>query len=210
MRVRTLSLTLLAAAALAACSPEQALTGPGRSPAAPDANHVGANCVNFGIPPLGSTFGPPTPPGTTVWVENGIPVSVNTFLQSTGAWSYGVLTTELAPASFTLAAGKTGHTNNINTGYDFTGLGFAVTFVKFHARQIGGYDNLSVNGSPIFVGPLPTHPAALGGVAIASAWVGIPGGVQGTVTLTGSAATPITKLLVGGQELWLDTICAYP
>ena len=28
--------------------------------------------------------------------------------------------------------------------------------------------------------------------------------------LTGSAANPVKRVLVGGQELWLDTVCAYP
>lgn len=211
MHVRTLTLPLLAAAALAACGPSDLTLADGsRSPTAPAANHTGNNCVYFNVPALGAVFGPPIPPGTTVWVENGIPVSINRFLWTTGTWAYGQLTIELPPAGYTLAAGKTGHTNNINTGYDFTGLGFAVTYVKFHALQLGGYDNLSINGSPIWVGPLPSHPPAIAGIGIASAWAPVPGGVQGSVALTGSTANPIKKLLVGGQELWLDTVCAYP
>lgn len=213
MRTPALSLAVLAAAALAACSPDASPTGPAQPPAAPLANHLGANCVYFNVPPLGAVFGAPVgnPPGSVVWVENGIPVSVDKFLWSTGVWTYSQLTIEPAAAAYTLAAGKVGHTNNINTGYDFTGLGFPVTFVKFHAEHLGGDDNLSINGSfPPVVGPLPAHPPVIAGINIASVWFGVPGGVQGTVTLTGSAANPIKKLVVGGQELWLDTVCAYP
>ncbi|HET7464732.1 MAG TPA: hypothetical protein VFJ82_26050 [Longimicrobium sp.] len=212
MHVRTLFLPLLATAALAACAPDQALTGPDRAPATPLANHVGNTCVYFNVPPLGATFGAPAGnvPGTVVWVEQGIRVSVNKFVTLTGGSAYDRLRIEPMPASFTLAAGNTGHTLNLNAGFDFTGLTFAVTSVKFHFLHLGGYENLSVNGSPVFVGQLTAPPAALAGITVASAWAPVPGGSQGTITLTGSAANPIKRLLVGGQELWLDTVCAYP
>jgi hypothetical protein len=153
-------------------------------------------------------FGSPvgTPIGAVVWTENGIPVSVQRFLQITGAWSYGSLRIENAPGVFTLAAGKTGHANNINVGFDFTGVGFPVKKVTFNWLNLGGTENLSVNGSPIWVGQLSAPPAFLGGAAVGSVWGVVAGGKQGTTTLTG----PITKILVGGQEEWLDNVCAYP
>jgi hypothetical protein len=208
MRLRALVLAL-GAASLAACGQsDQPVTG-----AIADAPRTAAAapapvCVQFNVPPLGAVFGSPvgTPIGAVVWTENGIPVSVHRFLQVTGAWSFGSLRIENAPAVFTLAAGKTGHSNNINAGFDFTGVGFPVNKVTFNWLNLGGYENLSVNGSPIFVGQLSAPPAFLGGAAVGTVWGFVAGGKQGTTTLTG----PITKILVGGQEEWLDNVCAYP
>lgn len=214
MHVRTLTLTLLAVATLSACgTSDLAVTGPEQPPVEPRGNHTANYCVRFNVPPVGALFGAPipNPPGSVVFVESSIPVSVDRFLQVTGAWTYNWMRIEPAPAAFTLASGNTGHTNNINAGFDFTGLPFVTTKVVFHFLHLGGYENLSVNGSsPPFVGPLTAPPAAIAGIGVTSAWVGVPGGSQGTITLTGSAANPVKKLLVGGQELWLDTVCAYP
>jgi hypothetical protein len=210
MRTRTLSLVLLAAASLAACGrADQPLTGADRTPVGPRAAPLAPVCVNFNVPPLGALFGAPvgTVPGSVVWVENGIPVSVHKFLFSGGGSTFNWLRIENAPAAFTLAAGKVGHTNNINVGFDFTGLTFIPTTVKFVFLHLGGYENLQVNGSPVFIGPITAPPTPWGGVNVASAWVPVAGGSQGTVTLSGG---PIKWLMVGGQEFWLDTVCAYP
>ncbi len=213
MHVRTLSLALLAAVSLSACGTQDlAVTGPERSPEEPRGHHTSNYCVRFNVPPVGAIFGAPVPnpPGTVVFVEQSIPVSVNKFLLSTGVWTYNWMRIEPAPAVFGLASGNTGHTNNINAGFDFTGLPFVTTKVVFHFMDLGGHENLNVNGSPMFVGQITAPPAAIAGIGVSSVFVGVPGGTQGTVTLTGSAANPIKRFQVGGQELWLDTICAYP
>ncbi|HSU14076.1 hypothetical protein [Longimicrobium sp.] len=210
MRARTLSLSMLAAASLAACGrADLPLTGADAAPARAVAAAAAPICVNFNVPPVGALFGAPvgTVPGSVVWVENGIPVSVHKFLQSTGAFSFNWMRIEPAPAAFTLAAGNTGHTNNINAGFNFTGLPFIPTKVTFHFLHLGGYENLSVNGSPLVVTLLTPPPTPIGGVNAAAVWAGVPGGVQGTVTLSGG---PVKSLIVGGQEFWLDDVCAYP
>ena len=207
MQLRALAFAL--AAAVAACGPnDQPVTGATAAAPRPALAAPAPVCVRFNVPALGALFGAPvgTPIGAVVFVENAIPVSVDRFLQVTGAWTYNWMRIENAPGVFTLAAGKTGHTNNINAGFDFTGVGFPVNKVTFHWLNLGGYENLSVNGSPIFVGQLSVPPPVLGGAAVATAWAPVAGGKQGTTTLTG----PITKILVGGQEEWLDDICAYP
>lgn len=213
MQRSTLSLTLLAAAALSACgTADLTLAGAGSAEPRHAAAAAAPNCVQFNVPPIGALFGAPipNPPGSVVWVEQSIPVSVNKFLLVGGGSAYNWLRIEPAPAVFTFAAGATGHTNNINAEFDFTGLPYAATSVKFVFLHLGGYENLSINGSPIFVGPLTAPPAVIAGIGVASAWVAVPGGQQGTITLTGSAANPIKRLVVGGQELWLDTVCAFP
>lgn len=209
MQLRNLLLALGSSAALAACgASDQPVTGATATAPRTAAAAAAPVCVYFNVPPLGALFGAPvgTPIGAVVWTENAIPVSVNRFLQITGAWSYNWMRIENAPAVFTLAAGKTGHTNNINAGFDFTGVGFPVNKVTFHWLNLGGYENLSVNGSAIFVGQLSAPPPVIGGAAVATAWAPVAGGKQGTTTLSG----PITKMLVGGQEEWLDDVCAYP
>jgi hypothetical protein len=207
MQLRTLAFAL--AAAVAACGPnDQPVTG--ATAAAPRAALAAPApvCVRFNVPALGTVFGAPVgnPPGAVVFVENTIPVSVNRFLLSTGVWTYNWMRIENAPAAFALAAGKTDHTNNTTAGFDFTGVGFPVNKVTFHWLNLGGYENLSVNGSPMFVGQLSAPPAFLGGAAVGTVWGFVAGGKQGTTTLTG----PINRILVGGQEEWLDDICAYP
>jgi len=210
MQLRALAFALGAAAAVAACGPDdQPVTGAETAAARGLALAAPAPvCVFFNVPPLWTVFGAPvgTPMGAVVWVENGIPVSARRFLQMGGAWSFNWMRIEPVPAVFTLGAGQTDHTNNINAGFDFTGLGFPVNKVTFNWLNLGGYENLSVNGSPIFVGQLSAPPAFLGGAGVATAWGFVAGGKQGTTTLTG----PINRILVGGQEEWLDNVCAYP
>lgn len=212
MRMPSPKFALLAVALVSACgSPDLTLAGGEQSADAPRGAAAAAPsaCVNFNVPALGAVFGAPIPnaPGSVVWVESAIPVSVNRFFLIGGGTTYNWLRIEPAPASFTLASGPTGHTNNINTGYDFTGLPFTAKTVVFRFLHLGGYENLSVNGSPPFIGPLTAPPAAVGGIAVASASVAVPGGAQGTITLSGGA---ISKIMVGGQELWLDSVCAFP
>jgi len=207
MRARMLSLTLLAA--VAACSgPDLTAAGGEPGPQRRAAAVPAPACVLFNVPALGAVFGAPvgTPPGAVIWVESAINVSVNPFRTTGGPFIYNWMRIENAPAVFTLGAGKTGHTNNINAGFDFTGLGFPVKRVEFVWLNLGGYENLSINGSPHFVGQLSAPPPAIAGVAVATAWAPVAGGKQGRTTLTGA----ITKIQVGGQEEWLDTVCAYP
>jgi hypothetical protein len=204
MHARTLSFTLLAAAALGACGrADQPLapTGPRAAPAAPI-------CVKFSVPAVGAIFGAPvgTPPGAVVWAENGIPVSVHKFFTSTGT-VYNWMRIEPAPAVFTLASGNTGHTNNINAGFDFTALPFLPTTVTFDFLDLGGFENLQVNASPVYIGQLMAAPSPWGGVNVAKAAAAVPGGIQGTITLSGG---PVKWVMVGGQEFWLDNVCAYP
>src|SRR4029079_3374402 len=70
--------------------------------------------------------------------------------------------------------------------------------------DLGGTENLAVNGSAVFVGDIAAAPPAIGGVAVSVTAGPVPGGTRGTVVLTGN----ITSLRIGGQELWIDNICA--
>ena len=64
-----------------------------------------------------------------------------------------------------------------------------------------------MNGSPVVIGNLTAAPPVLGGVAVSVTATPVPppaGGLRGTVTLTGV----VKKLEIGGQEFWIDDLCA--
>jgi hypothetical protein len=99
--------------------------------------------------------------------------------------------------------------NNINFEFDFTGLGFHPMRVTFEFEDLGGFENISVNGDPppVFVGELISAPAGMGGTTISFApRTTIPGGYKTVATVDG----PVKTLRVGGQEFGIDQICAWP
>jgi hypothetical protein len=95
-------------------------------------------------------------------------------------------------------------TNNINLEFDFSNIGFAPSEVRFEFLDLGGAENLSVNGSPIFAGDLPAVPSPVGGVNVSVLTTPVAGGKKGIVILTGA----VQKVRVGGQEFWIDNVCA--
>lgn len=206
MRIPRSSAVVLVALSLAACG-----DAPGRITAAGEPSQVVVPppvCVTFDPFAVGSTGGGAVGdlPGTVKGVENGIPVSVHVFYHPGGATSFNLATLTAALPGF--GAGNIANTNNINLGFDFTGLPFVPSAVKFAWRDYGGHENLRVNGSPFYVGELIAAPSPWGGAAVSHVWAWGGGGAfkQGTTTLTG----PVSVLGVGGQEFYLENVCAYP
>ena len=162
-------------------------------------------CVDF-EPPLaaGTQYGTPVgqAPGTVIFTTNGIPVSIHDFNFVGSGGTFNLARIELPPAPF--SSGQSIRTNNINLEFDFSAVGFPVSQVQFDFLDQGGIENISVNGSPIFAGNLPGAPSPIGGANIAVASSAAAGGTRGTVILMGS----VNKLRVGGQEFWLDRVCA--
>ena len=162
-------------------------------------------CVDFELPlTVGTQYGSPAGhhPGDVVFTSNGIPVSVHDFNFIGGGGTFNVATIDLAPVPFGM--GQSINTNNINLEFDFTSLGFVPKEVSFEFLDLGGFQNISVNGSPIFIGDLPSVPTPIGGVNISVSTTPVAGGKTGTVILTGAVKT----LRVGGQEFWIDNVCA--
>ncbi|HYH83341.1 MAG TPA: hypothetical protein VEX86_26340 [Longimicrobium sp.] len=208
MDIRAFFLTLVVVP-LAACSGSyQPVTGTAGAPGSRRADQGAAACVDFNQPGLGTEFGgaASSPSGSLAWTENAIPVSVEEFEQGAGSTAYNVLRTEIPPAGFGLSDGTTARANSIGARFDFTGLPFAARTVRFHFLHRGGTENLRVNGSRAFVGPLTAAPASLGGLTVAAASSPVAGGSQGTITVSGGV---IGAVVVGGEELWLDSVCAY-
>jgi hypothetical protein len=160
-------------------------------------------CVDFEAPlTVGTEFGTPAgnSSGDVVFTSNGIAVSVWDFEFTGGGGTFNVATVDTAP----FGSGQNMRTNNINLEFDFAGLGFVPSVVRFDYLDQGGSENLSVNGSPVFAGDLPAAPASLGGATVSVSTTPGPGGTLGTVTITGAIAT----LRLGGQEFWIDSVCA--
>ena len=165
---------------------------------------VGARevCVGFEAPlALGTQYGTPAGQnsGDVIFTTNGIPVSVHDFSFS-GGGTFNVASVDVAP----FGSGQSMRTNNINLEFDFGNIGFVPSSVNFEFLDLGGIENISVNGSPIFVGDVSALPTSLGGATVSVSTTLVPGGKKGIVTLAGA----IHKLRVGGQEYWIDNVCA--
>lgn len=168
----------------------------------------GEACVDFGPPPAtGTQYGNPAghSPGDVVLVDpGGIKMSVQNFRWVSGGGTFNSGRIETPPVSF--GSGQTLRSNNLNFAFDFTNTGFTVSKVVFDYLDLGGFENLSVNGQPVpvFAGELTAAPSPVAGVNVAVTAVPVTGGKKGTVTLTGV----IQRMWVGGQELWVDNVCA--
>lgn len=196
IRLRTLAAALVLP--LAACAGENPATS-----AAPPAESVSAlatPCVTFGPPPpLWTWWGTPAGhvPGQVVHSENGILVSVEKFFIG-GSTTFDRARIEPPPVAG-FGAGQTVRTQYINLGFGFQQLTFTPNKVRFqfHKSAAGSIDNLIINGT-LYQGPLQLAPTPIAGVTVAI--------VGNWVDLTG----PVSSLRVGGQQLWIDTVCVAP
>lgn len=207
LHTRRLGLALVLA--VAACSPDATPLAPAdeaRPRQAAAAALPPPACLDFNVPPLGTPFGAAwgTPVGAPQWVENGITAAVVPYQP-------GALFVEarvvMPPVPF--GAGPTGRARSISWQFDFTGLPFVPKTVTFDWLDQGTpspVENLAVNGSPLFVGQIHAPPAVMAGIAVGTSVAPAPGGLTGTMKLTG----PVQRVVVGGQPVWIDHVCAYP
>ncbi|VAX32735.1 hypothetical protein MNBD_NITROSPIRAE02-1490, partial [hydrothermal vent metagenome] len=165
-------------------------------------------CIDFGPPPpAGTLYGSPAGnvPGDVVMVApNGIEMFVYDFRWMGGGGTFNLARVEMPPVPF--GTGQTINTNNLNLEFDFSGVGFPVSRVELQYLDLGGFENLSVNGQPvpIYAGELSAAPSPIAGVNVSVISAPVPGGKTGTLVLTGA----IQKLRIGGQEFWIDNVCA--
>ncbi len=92
----------------------------------------------------------------------------------------------------------------------FTSTGTPRNMVTFEYLDLGGTENLSINGV-LYIGEISAAPASsvLSGTGVTVAVTAIPiplpaRGKKGIVTLTGA----IKSFGVGGQEFYLDNVCS--
>jgi hypothetical protein len=205
-RQRNLGLAVLLCAAAAACGDD---TGTQATAAGPSLAWGAPACVEFGPPPAAGTLwgtGGGHLPGQNVHSENGIKVSVQNFHWGGGTGTFGTATVDFPPVAF--ANGQAAGTNNINLEFYFGNLGWLPSKVYFSYLDEGGFENLSVNGSAFYIGELDTAPAVVGGRNVnVWTWAPAPWTEAGWVQIDGGSMKSIT---VGGQELWIDKLCAEP
>jgi Concanavalin A-like lectin/glucanases superfamily len=160
-------------------------------------------CLGFEAPlTVGTEYGAPAGQhsGDVMFTTNGIPVSVYDFNFAGGGGTFGLAKVDVAP----FGSGQSIRTNNINLEFDFGNIGFVPAAVKFEFLDLGGVENISVNSSPIFAGDISAVPGSLGGATVSVSTTPVTGGKEGLVTLAGA----IQKLRIGGQEFWIDNVCA--
>lgn len=178
-----------------------------------ESHGAGGRCVNFEPPLLAGTvwgFSAGQPPLTLVHVENGIRVYTEKFYLAGGGTAYRDARIGVPPVAF--SAGQAARTLHINLIFDFSGVGFTPTSYSFDYLDVNGpqsYENLRVNASPVFIGELDSPPPFIGPVSVtvaAGPFAVPPIGDRGTLKLSPN----FTRLTVGGQDLWLDHVCANP
>lgn len=172
-------------------------------------------CVTFDPLVTGTEYGvtaiPPNNPGDLVFTENGISAHVFDFAWpgGGGAFNFCQVKSEAAVPGF--GTGNIISINNITLEFDFSALSFEPKRAIFNFADQGGSEHIRVNDAvgTEFVGELqlislPYNIAPEVDI-ISVDPVPIPGGVKGRVILVG----PVQKLRVGGQEFFLDNVCAF-
>jgi hypothetical protein len=166
-------------------------------------------CIKFEAPafPLGTTYGAPVGQvsGDLAFSFNLIDAYVFNFHTFGPGIAFNRAYIDNAPVAF--SPGQSLRLNNISLELDLRNLGFTVRRVTFAYLDLGGYENLAINGS-LYVGEITSAPAVLGGANVAVSSTPLPpprSGKTGTVTITGNI---VKSVRIGGQELWIDSVCA--
>lgn len=138
-------------------------------------------------------------PGDTIFVEDGISVSVENFVFGADDLFFQAEVGGRNAASFPSPALSI---DNIAVAFDLSGLGFSVTEVTLEYADLGGLTNLSVNGGTV----LQSDPLADLGGPVGS---GISAAFEGDNLLRLSGGL-ISSVQIGGQELAIDNFVAVP
>jgi hypothetical protein len=143
-------------------------------------------------------------PGDFMFIEDGIPVFCEYFQWENGGGTLGNCVVDFTPV-VSFGADLVMGLNNINNVYDISVLGLTTSEVNFEYLDFGGTENLQVNGGPLHVGDLEAMPNNVApGVTLTVTTYPVGGGnVRAYVVLTGN----VQKLMVGGQEFFVDNVC---
>ena len=156
--------------------------------------------------PVGAAWGAPygNAPGDYLFTEDGIPVFVDVIDWGSGTgFNYCEV---MAPGISGFGFDRVMFLNNVSNVYDISALGITVSQVTFEYADLGGLENLQVNGGPLHIGDLDAMPAVIApGVTMSVVTYAAGGGLRGEVTLTGD----VQRLRVAGQEFFIDNVCAF-
>jgi len=141
-------------------------------------------------------------PGDYIFDEDGIPVFIEELDWGSGTgFNHCQVMVPMIPG---FGANLVMGINNVCNRYEIGTLGLVTAAVKFEYADLGGMENLQVNGATLFIGELNSMPPNVApGVTMSVTTVGVPGGLRGEVTLLGD----VHQLWVGGQEFFIDNIC---
>ncbi len=160
---------------------------------------AGVAIVDFESLAVGTRYGMSEgdSPGGPAFDQNGIAVTLENY--HNGSFT-GFFRAEVQAGGSNMFATRHLYIDNINIGFDFTGVGFPVNQVSVDYHEFGGVDNFSVNGGPVIEYPsltdLPTMVVS-----------GVTAAVDAdSIVLSG----PIARFQIGGQELVIDNIVAVP
>ena len=160
-----------------------------------------AVCIEFERPTftLGRLYGNPSglAPGDLAFNDKGVPVRIEEFLSGTHTgFNFARIESAASLPSQSIL------TNNVALTFDFGSLSFKPSRVTFDFLDLGGSENVAVNGSSLIEGELSS--GSIGGVPLTVTRTPAPGGQRGAGVLAGA----VTELRLGGQEFWLDNVCA--
>jgi hypothetical protein len=166
-------------------------------------------CVQFEQPLIvGMQYGAATGqnPGDLVFTENGITVTVEKFQQVSGNTEFNeaMIDNLLVPG----AATQSLRLNNIVVRFDMTALAYMPQGATVYYVDYGGSEHLSVNDDPPIADDLATMSGATNGGAVVTVTPGTggPGNTSGELKIAGA----MKSLALGGQEFWIDAVCAEP
>jgi hypothetical protein len=152
-------------------------------------------CVDFESLDVGAEF----PTGTS-FSDGGVTMTTKPFV-----WSNGESTSDgFAKVDSNGLAGGSGkdlQVNNTTVAFDW---GAVVTDVSCRFGEYGGNLNLEINGELWNFQDFSALPGSRLGYVDVSAEVSSGNGERGNLTLAGQ----VTSFSVGGQELWIDDVCA--
>ncbi len=140
-------------------------------------------------------------PGDLIFVEQNVPVLLDTFDWGGGPVFYNC---QIQPATSGMGDGQIMWMSNVSNLYDIAATGVTTAEVTFEYLDVGGTENIEVNGAGLYIGDLHLAPNNIApGVILTVITYPVPGGLRGEVTLTGQ----VDKLLLGGQEFAVDNVC---
>ena len=174
---------------------------------------------------------PPMLPGDVLFNDAGMDISVDILVPASDNDgdgdvdfddTFGMEYVEVVPSPMPAIFG-TDHvlrTSNATVKYDIDAVMPFVDEVCFEILDLGGIDNIAINGSPIVItsvdlngdGYLDTpfyggqevlNGTLLGGVLVTATKTLFPGGAKILFRLTGD----VDELVIGGQEFWIDDLC---
>ena len=156
---------------------------------------IGAHCIDFEDPSLGTLYSV-----TDVFSESGALVFVERFQWGNSIWTDGGFA-QIGTDGMAAGSGQELMVNNVNVSFDFPVVPDEVTF---QFGEYGGNLNIDINGDFLNFADF----SDIDGMTIGDVDVTVTGGFgndSGTVRLEGL----IHRLAIGGQELFLDNICAF-